>query len=189
MQPPSAGRQRSGSPSAADPGAHPQVSYSICAGSMGHLSGEVTSPRVVHSAGAQKQGPTSPGLEALEGHSSLPVGPAATPHRPHRELLPPALPAPAVRPQRPDPSGEDRLHVTPPTQQVPRGPLLSSAVAGTFQLLLRNQGAQRMSQSRSQTHLPAGGSGGRLRWAGHVQSTWAARVPAAPQPARATRLG
>lgn len=63
---------------------------------------------------------------------------------------------------------------------MPWRPLLRSAVAGTFQLLLRNQGAQRMSQSRSQTHLPAGGSGGSLRWAGNDQSTQAARVPAAP---------
>lgn len=40
---------------------------------------------------------------------------------------------------------------------MPRGPLLSSAVAVTFQLLVRNQGAQRVSQGHSQTHLPAGG--------------------------------
>lgn len=70
--------------------------------------------RAVHSAGAQKQGPTSPGLQALEGHSSLPVGPAATPHAPHLRAPPSGTPSPccASTTSRPLWGGQASCHST-----------------------------------------------------------------------------
>lgn len=154
------GRQRPGSHAAVDPGAHPMFPTASARGvwatsaekSLHHASGPL----------CQRPGEARPN----KPRATSPCGTLAPPGgaRSHSACTPPA--SSSLQHSQPllcvhnvqTPLGWTGFTSLHQTQQVPRGPLLSSAVAGTFQLLLRNQAAQRMSQSRSQTHLPAGGS-------------------------------